>query len=133
VAGFIEGVMNLRLERTKSEFDIVVRATEGQAKEEAIQNLLFFVDIGFLSDPDGKIADNAKEGIVPRISASASLSATAGVNVRAGPGTNFPIIEIVPPGQSFEVLSVADDWLQIKLADEREGYINQNFVTFGGN
>lgn len=55
-----------RLQRVQ-QFQILLRATEGVDSEAAAQNLIFFVDIGYLEDPTKQIREFAEHGEAPRI------------------------------------------------------------------
>jgi hypothetical protein len=52
----------------------------------------------------------------------------SGVNVRAGPGTQYAILTQVDMGTEVTVLGVEDGWARVRLADGREGYISTQFV-----
>ena len=56
------------------------------------------------------------------------------LNVRLGPGTNYPVIRAVQYGASFVVTGENDggDWLRVLLADGREGWIYRNLTDFAG-
>ena len=51
------------LKRDEQQFQIIIKSTENQSPEEAIHNLKYFLDIGVLLDPDGKIKKKAEEGL----------------------------------------------------------------------
>jgi N-acetylmuramoyl-L-alanine amidase len=53
------------LETLKQQFQVIVRATEGLEEKDAAKNLLFFVEIGILSDENGKIRELAGKGVAP--------------------------------------------------------------------
>lgn len=72
------------LKERERQFDIVLKATEDRTPEEAARNLVFFVEIGFLPDPDGKIRAKAAAGDVPTITSSAT---NASPESRVFPGT----------------------------------------------
>jgi hypothetical protein len=57
----------LDIEKMQQQFQILLRATEGQQAERAAKNLKFFVDIGYLEDPTGEIRKYAKRGEAPNI------------------------------------------------------------------
>jgi S1-C subfamily serine protease len=45
-----------RLDRAKFETTLILKATEAVRREDQIRNLKFFLNAGFIKDPDGKIA-----------------------------------------------------------------------------
>lgn len=57
---------------------------------------------------------------------TAVVVASQGVNVRSGPGTGFQPIGSLPPGAQVEVIGRSGDagWIQVRLADGREGWIS---------
>ena len=58
-----------------------------------------------------------------------TVAVTAKVcNVRSGPGTEFPIAFRAEKGDSFQVLAKEQEWIQIKTADNKTGWIWQNLV-----
>ena len=51
------------------------------------------------------------------------------VNIRTGTGTQYNIIAMLKPGKPVELLERGTEWSQIKLHDEREGWILTRFLT----
>ncbi len=51
------------------------------------------------------------------------------VNIRTGTGTQYNIIAMLKPGKAVELLERGTEWSQIKLHDEREGWILTRFIT----
>ncbi|MFJ7974789.1 SH3 domain-containing protein [Peribacillus sp. NPDC096379] len=45
------------------------------------------------------------------------------INVREGPALSFPIVEKVYRGNTYQVVSEENDWLEIKLAENKSGWI----------
>lgn len=57
------------------------------------------------------------------------------LNVRSGPGADFPIVAKVENGSSYSVLAVdGDAWVQIEITDAPEGigWVAARFVTMNG-
>jgi hypothetical protein len=79
--------LNLQGEKNRAEaqtreldrrFQLVLKATENRTPDQAATNLLFFVDIGYLPDPDNKIRQKADRREVPVFTtAELTQSATA--------------------------------------------------------
>lgn len=65
VTGLISGLWSMAQKEREQQFQIIMRATENRTPEEATKNLLYFVDIGYLQDDDGKIRRKAEAGIAP--------------------------------------------------------------------
>lgn len=91
----------LALREREQQFQIVMKATENRTAEVAARNLLFFVDIGYLPDPDSAIRRKATAGQVPvitsgpaenpiddRVQLAQSLGASPPVRV---PGVDYEI------------------------------------------
>ncbi|MEW5926164.1 MAG: N-acetylmuramoyl-L-alanine amidase [Gemmatimonadota bacterium] len=67
-------VRELALRARDQQFQIILKATENRSPEEATRNLLYFVDIGYLPDPEGRIRNQAKTGVAPVITSSGVLN-----------------------------------------------------------
>jgi uncharacterized protein YraI len=68
----------------------------------------------------------------------AALAATtpARMNVRGGPGTNYPVVASAPAGSRFEIIGLnpARDWYQVRLPERTEpAWIFANLATVSGN
>lgn len=63
---------------------------------------------------------------------TATVTARAGVNVRVGPGTEYPVIGIAPFGSTLEVVGVSQDatWWAVSLpgAPNGRGWVADEFV-----
>lgn len=57
------------------------------------------------------------------------------VNVRSGPGTNYGIIAVAQPGEIVTAvgISTTGDWVRIRVAAERVGWISSSFVELDGS
>ena len=49
-------------------------------------------------------------------------------NIRAGPGTDYPILFSVEKGVPFKVLERKDDWIHIEHTDGDKGWIHKTLV-----
>jgi len=54
---------------------------------------------------------------------------TGWLNVRMGPGTNYPIIQKVYPGESYPLLDENGKWFKIELEEEKSGWISVRYAT----
>ncbi len=54
----------------------------------------------------------------PPASGAATGTATEYLNVRSGPGTNYPVLVVAPPGSTGEIIGKSSDgqWWQVKVA-----------------
>lgn len=61
---------------------------------------------------------------------TAVVVANQNVNVRSGPATSFPPIGSLPPGAQVEVIGRSGDagWIQVRLADGREGWVSASLL-----
>ncbi|NDJ62354.1 MAG: SH3 domain-containing protein, partial [Chloroflexi bacterium] len=59
-----------------------------------------------------------------------SVASLQDVNVRSGPGIDFPAIDALQPGTLIEVLdqNAEGSWLNIRMTDEEEGWISATLV-----
>lgn len=49
------------------------------------------------------------------------------INMRSGPGKNYPVIRTFPPGTSLKILTVGRDWQYISIG-EIKGYMMTQFI-----
>ena len=54
---------------------------------------------------------------------------TGWLNVRAGPGTTYPILTKVYPGQSYPLLQEAEKWYKIKVDLNTEGWVIDQYAA----
>lgn len=52
-----------------------------------------------------------------------------GLNVRSGPSTEYGIIHVLPAGQTVEVLSERNSWLEVKLHGGRTGWVSARYTS----
>jgi N-acetylmuramoyl-L-alanine amidase len=50
------------------------------------------------------------------------------VNVRGGASTSYDVITTISPGVSYPLLATSGDWVQLRLPDERTGWVSRQFV-----
>ena len=85
---------NESLEQKKFETSLILDAIKTSSRADAIRNLKFFVKAGFVSDPDGKIAQLSDEslpsiGVPSQESATRALRATGRIFVHSATGEQF--------------------------------------------
>jgi len=66
--------------------------------------------------------------MVPEAKRRAGMT-NAQANLYAGPGTEHPVLMVLPPKTRCELLDEAGDWLRIATSD-KEGYVRRSFVVF---
>lgn len=57
----------------------------------------------------------------------------SGVNVRAGPGTNFGKTGFVNKGNKLEVITEKNGWYQLKLASGKAGWVIGSYLSISGS
>ena len=63
-----------------------------------------------------------------------TATTTTGLNLRTGPGTQFNVIEVLPPQTVCEVLAMLaeqGDWINVRVQGQ-EGFVNRGFVVLAG-
>lgn len=55
-----------------------------------------------------------------------------GINIRSGPGTNYPGIGTLSAGTFLEVTGTNNDWLTVRLNNNRLGWVSHGVVTLNG-
>ncbi len=63
---------------------------------------------------------------------SAVVEGAARVNIRRGPGTNFPSLTTVRAGDRVEVEGLEGEWAHIRTASGTTGYIRSVFLSLSG-
>ncbi|USG64084.1 SH3 domain-containing protein [Brevibacillus ruminantium] len=56
-------------------------------------------------------------------------SKTDNLNVRSGPGQNFPVVQTINPGTKFTVLERNGEWISIQLSASTKGWVAGWLVT----
>ena len=51
------------------------------------------------------------------------------ITMRAGRGVEYKIIEALESGQEVEVLSIDDEWANVRLQNEKEGWVSGKYLT----
>ena len=60
-----------------------------------------------------------------------TATTTTGLNLRTGPGTQFSVIEVLPPQTVCEVLAQQGDWINVR-AQGQPGFVHRKFVVLAG-
>jgi hypothetical protein len=61
----------------------------------------------------------------------ATVTARPGLRLRAGPGTNFDVIQMVPFGTRLFKLKAVGDWTMVDLGGDgaSDGFVNTHFLS----
>ena len=51
-----------------------------------------------------------------------------GLHVRSGVGLGHPVIEDIKPGEKYPILGEEKGWINIRLADGKEGWVSGKYV-----
>lgn len=81
-----------RLDRAKFETTLILKATEAAKREDQVRNLKFFLNAGFIRDPDGKIAkmdDGAYPSSPPVVASANTDSAELSARLADRPSREF--------------------------------------------
>ncbi len=64
----------------------------------------------------------------------ARVTARIALNVRAGPGTVYPVVTALPRGEEVTVLAQTEEgaWLEVRLPDGTTGWVSRAFTDFSG-
>ena len=60
-----------RQKEQERQFQLILKVTENRSQQDAAKNLLFFVDVGFLPDPNGRIRNKASKQEAPVVKSEA--------------------------------------------------------------
>lgn len=120
---------------------LLVTTADGQTGWAAAARLVVFAVADLPVKAPAPAAPPTARSTGQQPAAGQALAATVttvnqGLNVRAGPGLDHPIIAAVAPGQALAVIgrNAAGDWLQIRLADgEAIGWVAAAFVAVSGD
>lgn len=76
------------------------------------------------------VATTAAVILLPAAQA-APATVTSNVNVRSGPGANYPVIDAVRRGQTVDVRQCQANYCEIRSRDSR-GWVSSNYLAQGG-
>jgi uncharacterized protein YraI len=65
------------------------------------------------------------------LAAAAPAALERSGNVRAGPGTNYPVIATLPAGSVVDVAGCPGSWCQVET-EAGEGFVARSLLAFGG-
>lgn len=51
------------------------------------------------------------------------------ITLRTGPGVDRKIISLIRSGQQLEILTYGNEWAQVRLPNEREGWVLTRYIT----
>lgn len=71
---------------------------------------------------------NKEEENTKKVPIKGVVNASAGLNVRSGPGTTYKKVGAISSGTSMTILSVSGNWYQI-TTKSIEGYASSNYIT----
>lgn len=132
-----QGVGTLSWQGTSAEaetYHIIVRNTGNTVTQYALNISspgLALLQPGALT-LDSTVDPNLALQLAPDIAVNvATVTAPAGLNVRSGPGINYPILTTVVNGTQLVVLGTDanNTWLSVQLADGTVGWVSRAFTT----
>jgi hypothetical protein len=77
------------------------------------------------------IACTAAIVFLPAVASAAPGEATGSVNVRGGPGTSYPIVDRLSPGEDVDVLGCRLGWCYIQHPGP-DGYVSSSYIRRSG-
>ena len=63
---------------------------------------------------------------------AANATATTNVNVRSGPGQSYEVIDVLPEGETVNLVGCDDAWCEISMGREGTGYALADLLEFNG-
>ena len=69
----------------------------------------------------------------PSPARAASVTATASVNLRSGPGTSYAVITVIPNGATVETTGAAQAGFYPVTYSGRSGFVSANYLSSGGS
>lgn len=63
---------------------------------------------------------------------AASATATTNVNVRSGPGQNYQVIDVLPEGETVNLIGCDDAWCEISMGRDGSGFALGDLLDFNG-
>ncbi|HEY0440495.1 MAG TPA: SH3 domain-containing protein, partial [Xanthobacteraceae bacterium] len=66
------------------------------------------------------------------LAAAAPAVSEADLNVRAGPGTEYEVVGVIPAGSRVDVAGCTGSWCQVNFRGGR-GYASASYLQVGGN
>ncbi|MBU4277539.1 MAG: SH3 domain-containing protein [Proteobacteria bacterium] len=99
-----------------------------------------YADVYYLPGPGGYVVVDAPPGVVvtspppPPVAAPSAPQGTAVVtapllNVRTGPGENYPVITTVGQGYSLTIYGQSSGWLYVQAPSGQFGWVDQRFTN----
>ncbi|MGA0532155.1 SH3 domain-containing protein [Hansschlegelia sp. KR7-227] len=62
---------------------------------------------------------------------AATATATADLNVRSGPGTNYAVVDTMPAGETVNVIGCSSGWCEISMGGG-SGFASASYLDIGG-
>lgn len=87
-------------------------------------------EMSTLTDQEKAAIRSKLSELAPATKPRAGMTLTR-TSLRAGPGTQYEVLEALPPQTRFQVLDGKDTWLRVTALD-KEGYVHRGFVVLDG-
>jgi hypothetical protein len=99
-----------------------------------IAGITYFTYLGvyYQRVPTGYMVVAPPAGAPPPVVSPSYSSVTvisAALNVRQGPGSNYPVLYVVNLGDTLSVLASAPGWLYVQTATGQQGWVDQRFTN----
>jgi uncharacterized protein YgiM (DUF1202 family) len=86
-------------------------------------------------DPDKANGDFGDFSLLDAIATlsrnSLTVIARPGLRLRAGPGTDFDVLQLVPFGTKVYAIKTSGDWIMVSLTGDNavDGFVNSHFLS----
>lgn len=88
--------------------------------------------VGYIKNEFLLFGDDAGEYAESNLSKVAKITASS-LRVRENPSETAECLTLVPGGESYEIISTKDGWVQIKVDQSLNGYVSSEFVEIEFN
>ena len=129
----VEGYLNIRAEAAADETVEVLGKLYPGAVAEILEEQEEWSRIqsgdvtGWVKNEYLLFGEDAMKAVGDKITYEAEVLADT-LNVRAGAGTEYEVLEILTKGDCPEVVEETDGWVEIKLTEEATGFVSEDFV-----
>lgn len=78
---------------------------------------------------DAEILNEISESVIIEEKIIITETPIGWLNVREGPGTSYPKVTKVYPGETYTLLEEKDNWYKIKIGEETEGWVTSQYAN----
>jgi uncharacterized protein YgiM (DUF1202 family)/cell wall-associated NlpC family hydrolase len=109
---------------------VVVGKSNGWYKVQLPNGTVGWVSADYVAGKPKSSSGSTKSGSTKSTgSASGGTKASAALNVRSGPSLTSPVITVIPPGGSYQIVSWQNGWAKVRLPDGSTGWVSGTVVS----